>query len=137
MDAQQTSVNLDQNYKDDLLFVALFQQQHRLLLHLVHMSTVRMQLLVPFTEAHELLQTSNTIYTDCLALFLVLLNVDMDLKKLLCAGIPEANIGPLCSYKAPNVFLNLNEHVLMPWMRCEFSSTLDLVESARSYYCLS
>ena len=136
MDEHHKLVKLDKTCKDDLLFVALFQQQHRLLLHLVHVSIARMQLLVPFSEAHELLETSNSVYTDCLALFLLLLNIDIDLKKMMCTGIPEANIGPLCSFKAPNIFISLNESVVMPWMCCEFSSTLDLVETARNYYPL-
>jgi hypothetical protein len=137
MDAQQKLVDSDEASKEDLLFVALFQKQHRLLLQLVHLSVERMQVLVPFTEANELLETSTEVYTDCLALFLVLLNVDMDHKKLVCAGIPDANIKPLCSFKAPNIFFNLNESVVMPWMCCEFRSTLDLVETARNHYCIS
>lgn len=96
-----------------------------------------MQLLVPFEEAAELLTASNGSYTDCLACFLVLLNIDIELKKLLCTGIPEACIAPLCTFKAPNIFLTLSENVVLPWMRCEFRSTLDLVDEARNYYCLS
>jgi hypothetical protein len=110
MDAQQKLVDSDEASKEDLLFVALFQKQHRLLLQLVHLSVERMQVLVPFTEANELLETSTEVYTDCLALFLVLLNVDMDLKKLVCAGIPDANINHYAASRRP-IFSSISTKV--------------------------
>jgi len=71
------------------------------------------------------------------AVFLLLLNIDMEMKETICKGFPSENIKGLAKEKAASFLQELNIKVVPAWQGNEFKNVNDLVEAARNAYLVA
>ena len=71
------------------------------------------------------------------AVFLLLLNIDMEMKEIICRGFPAENIKGIVKEKAASFLHQLNEKVVPAWQGNEFKNVNDLVEAARAAYLVA
>jgi hypothetical protein len=71
------------------------------------------------------------------AVFLLLLNVNMEMKETICRGFASENIKGLAKEKAASFLQQLTDNVIPAWQGNEFKSVHELVEAARSAYLVA
>ena len=71
------------------------------------------------------------------AVFLLLLNVDMNMKEHICRGFPDENIKGLHKEKAASFLQQLADKVVPAWQGNEFKSVHELVQAARTAYLVA
>jgi hypothetical protein len=66
--------------------------------------------------------------------FLLLLNVSVDLKALVCSGVSQWHIAPILKGKAEGFFVSFSEDVVPRWQRNDFESIESFLEHAKQAY---
>lgn len=93
---------------------------------------------------HKLIEKAEAL-TVVRAVFFILLNIDEDLRKMVCSkeecsritSPRHGRVAHLCPFKADRFFRDLNVKCVHSWMRNETKSITEFVEELRMLYLVS
>lgn len=93
----------------------------------------------------KMLESIKTQTTIARVIFFILLNIDEELRRIVCSmeecskitSPRHGKIMPMCHYKADRFFRDLNTKCVHAWMRNETKSMSEFLEELRMLYLVS
>jgi len=131
------SIHVRQEEAHDCIHLILYGVHSNITNFLVQACIRGLSRSVKADSLHEMLKTCGQGIDFERAVFLLLLNIDMEMKETICRGFPNENIKGLANEKAASFLHQLSDKVVPAWQGNEFKNVNDLVEAARAAYLVA
>lgn len=126
----------------DIFTACMFEQNHTLMLSLLNQSRRRMadlcgggeQATAVITQLFEIAAQS---CHHCQVVFLAVLNMDTELKRLLLEGIARYKLTGVSEGKAALFYEYLETQIMLPWLINEHVTHTELISKAKELYILA